>query len=359
MSGQTPQLVTDPARWNQLAAALPGAHILQTWEWGALKGRYGWGSEHFVWEGGRAAAQILTRSALGGLLKVMYVPKGPLLDWSDDALAAQVLADLQALARRRGALLLKLDPDLADGDEAPDAPGARVRECLAARRWVFSPDQVQFRNTVTLDLRRSEAELLAAMKQKTRYNVRLAQKKGVGVRPGAAADFPLLYRMYAETSVRDGFVIRSSGYYADVWGRLLEAGLAQPLIAEVAGEPVAALIVFHFARTAWYFYGMSRDAHRDKMPNYLLQWEAIRWARARGAETYDFWGAPDELVETDPLWGVWKFKEGFGGQFVRHLGAWDYAPRPVLYRLYTTALPRLLDVLRRRGRQVTRAAVRE
>ena len=163
--------------------------------------------------------------------------------------------------------------------------------------------------------------------------------------------------MYAETSVRDGFVIRGQGYYQDAWGRFMAAGLAQPLLAEVDGEPVGALVVFAFGRTAWYMYGMSRDAHREKMPNHLLQWEAIRWARAHGCETYDFWGAPDDFVESDPLWGVWKFKEGFGGQVVRHLGAWDYAPSPTLYKLYTRLLPRVLDLMRRRGRQATRAAV--
>jgi lipid II:glycine glycyltransferase (peptidoglycan interpeptide bridge formation enzyme) len=137
----------------------------------------------------------------------------------------------------------------------------------------------------------------------------------------------------------------------------MRAGLAQPLIAEVESEPVSALVLFTFGATAWYFYGMSRDAHREKMPNHLLQWEAIRWAKARGCTTYDFWGAPDELVETDSMWGVWKFKEGFGGAFVRHLGAWDYAPSPILYRLYTTVLPRVLNVMRRRGRAATQRAL--
>ncbi len=352
-----PRIVDDPVQWNQLAAALPGAHILQSWEWGALKSRYGWRAERLAWGEGVAVAQTLTRSALRGLVSVMYVPKGPLLDWADSDLRRRVLDDLQALAHRRGAILLKIDPDLTCA--SPGLPGDQVAAELGARGWVFSPDQIQFRNTVTLDLRRSEDDLLAAMKQKTRYNVRLAARKGVRVRAGAPADFDLLYRMYAETSVRDGFVIRPAGYYREVWSSLMAAGHAQPLIAEVGAEPVAALIVFRFARTAWYFYGMSRDAHRDKMPNYLLQWEAIRWAREQGADTYDFWGAPDELTETDPLWGVWKFKEGFGGQFTRRIGAWDYAPRPALYGLYTRALPRLLDVLRRRGRQATRAALGE
>lgn len=346
-----PHPITDPAHWNALASRLPQAHLLQAWEWGDLKHRFGWQAERLAWGEGRALAQVLTRSALRGLVRVMYVPKGPLLDWDDDALRATVLDDLQALARRRRAVLLKLDPDV------PQPRATALAAELTRRGWRFSPDQIQFRNTVTLDLRRDDEALLAAMKQKTRYNIRLAAKKGVTVRTGGAADFDQLYQMYAETSVRDGFVIRAPAYYHAVWGALLSAGLAQPLIAEVEGEPVSALILFRFAATAWYFYGMSRDLHRDRMPNHLLQWEAIRWARAHGAEVYDFWGAPDELVDSDPMWGVWKFKEGFGGEFVRGLGAWDFAPAPWAYQLYTSLLPRVLALMRRRGRTQTRQAL--
>jgi lipid II:glycine glycyltransferase (peptidoglycan interpeptide bridge formation enzyme) len=354
-----PSIIRDTTEWNSRTASLPHAHILQSWEWGELKSRYGWRAQRLMWEGGRAAAQVLTRTAARGLLKVMYVPKGPLLDWEVAPLRDRVLDDLQRLAHHERAILLKIDPAVALA--SPGGRGSRFADGgegeLASRGWRFSPDQVQFRNTVTLDLRRTEDELLAAMKPKTRYNMRLAAKKGVAVRPGTADDFDLLYRLYAETSVRDGFVIRSAGYYKDVWGTLMRAGLAQPLIAEVESEPVSALVLFTFGATAWYFYGMSRDAHREKMPNHLLQWEAIRWAKARGCTTYDFWGAPDELVETDSMWGVWKFKEGFGGAFVRHLGAWDYAPSPILYRLYTTVLPRVLNVMRRRGRAATQRAL--
>lgn len=353
--------IQNAADWNRLAAGLPAAHILQSWDWGAFKGRHGWSAERLAW-GGNAAAQVLTRSALRGGLRVMYVPRGPLLDWGDAGQAEQVLADLEALARRRRALLIKIDPGqpLACGPagaEHPDPAGLAARDCLARRGWRPSPDQVQFRNTVTLDLRRSDDELLAAMKPKTRYNIRLAERKGVQVRLGGPDDLELLYRLYAETSLRDGFVIRPARYYQDVWGSLLGAGLAQPLVAEVDGQAVAAVVLLIFGGTAWYFYGMSRAAHREKMPNHLLQWEAIRHARGRGAHTYDFWGAPDDLTEGDPLWGVWKFKEGFGGQFVRGLGAWDYAPSPLAYQLYTGVLPRVLAVWRRRGQAQTRQAL--
>jgi peptidoglycan pentaglycine glycine transferase (the first glycine) len=349
--------------WDAQISLLPHSHLLQSWAWGDFKAAYGWQARRLCWDGatGPAAAQVLQRSGLG-ILRVLYVPKGPLLDWQNAPLRAQVLDALEALARRERAIFIKIDPDVAiatgvPGTEVPDVVGREVQAELGRRGWVFSPDQIQFRNTVCLDLTPSEEALLASMKPKTRYNVGLAERKGVRVRLGSQADLDLLYRMYAETSVRDGFAIRGLNYYRDAWGHFLAAGLAQAFVAEVDAEPVGALVIFRFARTAWYMYGMSRDAHRDKMPNHLLQWQAIRWAKAQGCTTYDFWGAPDEFVESDPLWGVWRFKEGFGGQLVRHIGAWDYAPSPLLDRLYTIVLPRLLDVMRRRGRSRTRQSL--
>ncbi len=133
--------------------------------------------------------------------------------------------------------------------------------------------------------------------------------------------------------------------------------LAEPLIAEVDGEPVAALFVFYFARRAYYVYGMSRDAHREKMPTYLLQWEAMKRAKARGCRAYDLWGAPEVFDESDSMWGVYRFKEGLGGKVVRTLGAWDFAPNPFWYKLYSELIPRLLDVMRSRGKAKTRQAL--
>ena len=129
---------------------------------------------------------------------------------------------------------------------------------------------------------------------------------------------------------------------------------AVPLIAEVDGEPVAAVFVYRFSGRAYYIYGMSREVHREKMPNYLLQWEAMRYAKSMGCRQYDLWGAPDSFTEEDSMWGVYKFKEGLGGEVVRTLGAWDYAPHPLWYKLYSETMPRILNVMRNRGKRNTK-----
>jgi peptidoglycan pentaglycine glycine transferase (the first glycine) len=195
------------------------------------------------------------------------------------------------------------------------------------------------------------------MKPKTRYNIRLAERKGVTVRPAALDELPLLYRMYAETSLRDGFVIRSEDYYLLVWQTFMEKGLAVPLLAEVAGQPVAGLVLFMFSDMAWYLYGMSTGDHREKMPNHLLQWEAMRIARQRGCVYYDLWGAPNVFDESDSMWGVYRFKEGLGGEVVRTIGAWDFLSGRTRYTLFMRVLPRILDLMRRRRKASTRQEV--
>ncbi|MBW8010905.1 MAG: peptidoglycan bridge formation glycyltransferase FemA/FemB family protein [Chloroflexi bacterium] len=360
----------DAYTWNEIISNLPNTHLLQTWEWGQFKARYGWKPFHEVWrdELGKvvAAALILQRTipiaGMAARVCMLYVPKGPLLaDWEDAALRQRVLTDLRRFAQERRAFFIKIDSDVQLGTGVPGEPdaednptGKEILGELKKTGWLFSKEQIQFRNTVMLDLQASEEEMLARMKQKTRYNIRLAKRKGVQVREGGPEDFSMLYYMFAETAVRDEFVIRHQGYYDDLWNAFYQAGKLKPIIAEVEGDPVAALMLFIFAGRAWYLTGMSRSVHREKMPNYLLQWEAMRAAKGAGCSVYDLWGAPDEFVETDALWGVYRFKRGLGGTVERHLGAWDLPIRPWLYRLYTQILPKVLGIMRGRGRANTK-----
>ncbi len=359
----------DRAPWNTLLAAFPATPILQTWEWAEVKRPVGWTPHFKTWEADGqivALALVLERTinlpGMAARLRMHYSPRGPVLkDWAAAPLRARVLADLTAFARQRGAFFLKLDPDVPTGwgepgapDHQPNPAGLAWLHELEQGGWRFSGEQVQFRNTVELDLRPDEDSLLAAMKQKTRYNIRLAQKKGVTVRPGGAGDFETLYRMYAETAVRDGFAIRGREYYLHLWQTFLAGGLLTPLLAEVGGEPVAGLLLFHIGDTATYMHGMSRDLHRNLMPTYLLQREGMRVAKMRGCTRYDLWGAPDTFDETDSLAGVYRFKQGLGGRPRLTPGAYDLPLKPRLYWLYSQALPRLMSIWRARGRAQTR-----
>ena len=375
--------------WNQLISQLPNPHFLQTYEWGQVKAKYGWTPYYAVWmDDGKfhvsqttdnwslntdhcvAATLILKKQILSrgfaARLSILYAPKGPLLDWNNTALRTRVLNDLQSYARKQGAIFLKIDPDIVLGRGVPDSEGnvtesngQAARSELERRGWGYSSDQIQFQNTVLIDLSATEEEMLARMKPKTRYNVRLAEKKGVTIRTGTVDDLPKLYKMYAETSVRDGFVIRDENYYMTVWKLFMQSTVhgqpsTVPLIAEIDNQPVAAIFLFTFAGRAYYVYGMSRNTHREKMPTYLLQWEAMKRAKANECTAYDLWGAPEVFDESDSMWGVYRFKEGLGGEVVRTLGAYDFAPNKLWYKLYAEVMPRVLDVMRSRGKEKTK-----
>ncbi|MCJ7512502.1 MAG: peptidoglycan bridge formation glycyltransferase FemA/FemB family protein [Anaerolineales bacterium] len=354
-------IVEDRRLWNAGVAALPGSHVLQSWEWGEFKAGYGWQPRRLAWRQPdgtfRAAAQVLERrSRRFSPLRMLYCPRGPLLDWADSALRQIVLHDLAGLASESGAIFVRIDPEIPTAcpdDPAPPQATIDLQRDLAAEGWTAGRTQVQFRNTFVLDLQADEAELLAAMHPKTRYNLRLAARHGVIIRLGTSGDADLLYPMYAETSLRDRFVIREREYYRSLWEGFQQAERAQLFLAEVDDNPVAGLVLFTFGDMAWYLYGMSTHKHREKMPNHLLQWEAIRWAKRHGLRQYDFWGAPDRLDPSDPMWGVYRFKQGFGARLQCSLGSLDTSRRPGLYWLYHVVAPLALGVMRRRGFSAT------
>ncbi|MBI3160778.1 MAG: peptidoglycan bridge formation glycyltransferase FemA/FemB family protein [Chloroflexi bacterium] len=293
-------------------------HILQTPQWGALKSEFGWAAETLP----GSLLALFRRLPLG--FSVGYIPKAP-----PDADWAAWLPELDDLCRRRRAVFLRIEPDAWEGEPLSFDFAAHGFRPAAA---------IQPRRTIVVDLRGTEDDLLARMKQKTRYNIRLAEKKGVVVRP--SDDVGLFTRMIEVTGERDGFGVHSAAYYLRAYQLFQPGGMSELLVAETEGRPLAALMVFALGRRAWYLYGASTDEQRHLMPTYLLQWEAMRWARARGCESYDLYGVPDVDEETlerefpsrsDGLWGVYRFKRGFGGEVKRSVGAWDRVYNPVLY----------------------------
>ena len=242
---------------------------------------------------------------------------------------------MDEICKKRGAIFLKVEPDLWEGDadsrgEGKPPPGFRP-----------SPQSIQPQRTLLVDLRGSEDEILSRMKQKTRYNIRLASRKGVVVKP--STDLTSFYRLMLSTGERETFGVHSLDYYQQAYDHFAPRRECQLLTAEYEGEMLAALMVFARRNQSWYFYGASSDQQRNLMPTYLLQWEAMRWAREQGCTQYALWGVHNEDEETleneftgrqDGLWGVYRFKRGFGGQLKRALGPWDRVYRQNLYYFY-------------------------
>ena len=351
--------ISEGQQWDDALLKLPQPHALQSWDWGVFKERWGWQPTRLLWElqdQPVAAAQVLQRRLSRMPLSIMYVPKGPLLAFEDVTLLDSVLSTLEAEARRRRCLFVKIDPDVRlglgppGGESETEPVGANVLARLRRRGWQLSAEQIQFKNTVLVDLTPDDETLLAAMKPKTRYNVRLAQRRGVRVWRAGQSDLRAFFALYQTTSQRDGFLIRPFAHYQDLWSRFIDARRAHLLFAGLGPEPIAGLLLFVLGPTAWYMVGASSDAHRELMPSHLLQWEAMRLARQLGCTRYDMWGAPDRFDQSDRMWGVYRFKTGFGGDTVRGLGAYDFAPSPRLHHLYGVIMPRLLAAMRRRHR---------
>lgn len=342
-----------PEEWKSIISSLPNPHILQTVEWAELKEINGWKPLFYIWKDSSSrivAGVCIHRKKIPVLpMSLLYSPRGPLCDWQDMNICQVVLKDLVKIAREQNAIFLKIDPEV-EIDVIPDGINSTT-EVLKTIGWEYSNEQLQFRNTIFLDLSLETDELLSRFKQKTRYNIRLAEKKGVQIRQGMEEDLPFLYQMYAQTALRDGFAIRSRDYYLKVWSTLMNTGMAIPLIAEVNGVAVSAMIIFIFAERAYYFYGMSSGEYREWMPNHLLQWKAILLAKSMGCSVYDFWGAPDNFVESDPMYGVYRFKEGFNGRVFKSIGAWDYPVSRFLYTFYGHTLPLILNWMRRLGKK--------
>jgi lipid II:glycine glycyltransferase (peptidoglycan interpeptide bridge formation enzyme) len=316
----------DSAGWDALLQSYPEAHLLQTSSWAEFKQAFGWSPVRV--QADHCAAQILLRRLPLGLC-IAYLPKGPLgSQWQE------LWPQVDTLCRRQRAIFLQVEPDLFE-----PLPAEVCTQWLAG----FEPEEhtIQPRRTIVIDLTQDEAQLLAAMKQKTRYNIRLAERHGVTVRP--SADIAGFYRLMQTTSKRDGFALHSKDYYQRVYEIFAPRGQAVLLEAVLDEQPLAYLMAFLQHERAWYFYGASDDEHRNLMPTYLLQWEAMRWAKANGAKLYDLWGIPDaeeEILEeqftqrSDGLWGVYRFKRGFGGQVRRSAPAFIRVYNPLLYKAY-------------------------
>ncbi len=337
------EFIRSQAEWDGALAQLGNAHFLQSYAWGEFKRLYGWHADRIlIGDAGQPLgyASLLTRRLAPGLW-VGYVPRGPILIQPCADTLAVALASLETLARRRRLLWLKVDPEIWD-EEATAWAAPTMQE----RGW-RKGSEVQFRNSVVLDLSEPEEALLARMKPKARYNIRLADRKGVSVDQAAAEGLDELYSLYRETANRDGFIVRPLSYYRALWSSLLTNDMATVLFARHNGRTLAGIVVVAYGPNAWYFHGASANEGRNLMPTYLLQWHAMLWARQRGCRTYDMWGAPEVADTSDGMAGVLRFKLGFGGTLKQGLGAWDYTPWPALYSLYGYAAPRLLAI----GRQ--------
>lgn len=321
------------ADWNQFISDHSDAHLLQMGEWGELKNNFGWKPIRLVLNNEVGAQILFRRLPLG--LTLGYMPK-PVFSEQWTVNSDQFWKEVDSVCKKNRAVFLKIEPD--SWEDSTIVNQLRITNYELR----LSPHNIQPPRTIVISINDNEEQILARMKPKRRYNIRLAEKKGITVR--AWDDISAFHEMMTVTGGRDKFGVHSKEYYQRAYELFHPKGTCELLVAEFEGKPLASLMVFTNGKRAWYVYGASNDQERNRMPTYLLQWEAIRWAKARGGDEYDLWGVPDENEESleaqfesrhDGLWGVYRFKRGFGGQVKRATQAVDRVYNPLLYWLYT------------------------
>ncbi|MGQ9732514.1 MAG: lipid II:glycine glycyltransferase FemX [Candidatus Zipacnadales bacterium] len=343
---------TDADRWREFVASMPTGDVLQCMEWGALKARTGWQPFTLaVLDGDSivAGALALKRSAPWGR-SILYCPRGPVVDPSDAATLACLIDGLRQLAAEHHAILVKIDPPLSGERAAAAFRKAGFRPAPWPEQGFGGTQPRAVMKTVLLG---DDDTLLSRFKPKWRYNIRLAERKGVEVTAGTTReDLRDFYTVLQETGARDGFHVREFGYYEALWECIIDRGLGRLFLARHEGETLGGAINFILGRQCWYVYGASASHKRNLMPNHLLQWRMMQWARDAGCIIYDFRGVPLQRPGVvSSLDGLVRFKAGFAAEYVEYIGEWDLPLSALLYRAFNLLEPmaRRIQLKRRRA----------
>ena len=267
---------------------------------------------------------------------MMYASRGPVCDIHNEDVLKQLTEGVRELGKKYNAFVFRMEPDIKKNDkefrEIVEKIGYKVKDDAKDFK-----DEIQPRFVFRLDIKgKTEDEILAGCHQKTRYNIRLAKRKGVEIREGNREDLKDFHKIMIETGSRDGFIIRSLEYFEKMYDELAPKHM-KVLMAYYEGKPISGIIPIMYGNKTWYLYGASSNEHRNLMPNYLLQWEMIRQAIQNGCDVYDFRGVSGVVDESHPQYGLYRFKKGFGAEFTEFIGEVYLPFKPLTYKLYKFA----------------------
>ena len=348
----------DKQQFNEFVARFYTGDLLQSFEWGDLKSSSGWKPIRVIAEddGNIVATASLLKRMLPKVGRcIMYAPRGPVLDTDNAELVKSFSAYLREIALKNKAILLKIDPPVPIEDTESEA-NLRAVGFRPLSSEGFGGTQPKC--VMQLDLAdRTIDEVMASFKEKWRYNIRLAARKGVTVDMECGKeDLPVFYKLLKETCERDGFLVRDYSYFEDMWNALVPSGYMRLVLTYFDGKPIAGAIAYIFGDKAMYTYGASSNEHRNVMPNHLMQWTMIQWAKERNCKWYDFRGVSPrkESDPSDHLQGLNRFKEGFSPRFVEYIGEYDMVLSPSFYWLWNVARPAVTKILKARKRKENR-----
>ena len=314
----------------------PQGHFAQSHMWG--KQKTAWDFQAIVVRGDDGAIKggmgVLIRKAPVFPVSMLYACRGPVCDLDDHDTLAQLMEGVKALAKKRHGYVVKIDPYVKADNEAfkKELAGFGFKCMQSGKNF----EGLQPRFVMHLDVEgKSEDEVLASFTQSHRRKVRTGPKKGVEVRICGQEMIPEFTRIMVETGLRDNFVTRDEKYFSNMLKNLGEH--CRLYMAFLNDEPIAGTLAIWFGDKVWYLYGASSNVHRETMPNYLLQWEMIRWAIEKKCRIYDFRGVSGDLDESNPLYGLYKFKKGFNSELTEFIGEYDLVISPFWYNFLKVA----------------------
>ena len=354
----TVQEITDKEQWNTFLLTQPRGHLLQTYEWGELN-KYLGGRIYRLGaldDGRIIGAMLLTvapvplpRKIPGVTLNWLYSVRGPTVESPDSPALPALITYAHTLAKREHAVVLRVEPNIADDDPNEHAWLAAYHR-LGFRT---NPIAVHGRRSWVLDIRPTAEKLLANLKMTWRQNVRSAERKGVTIREANSdADFDAYYELLKVTSERDDFFIHNKDYHKEIFRLFASKGDAVLYLAEHEGEAIAAKMLLRFGDWCWDMFGASSNQKRNLKPTYLLQYRCFLWAKSKGCSYFDFRTIPEILEPGEEMWGVYEYKKGFGGFSRLNMPTQDYVYQPLIY----TAWRKLVE-MRRTQRHAERKKV--
>ncbi|MGM9557741.1 MAG: lipid II:glycine glycyltransferase FemX [Oscillospiraceae bacterium] len=309
----------------------PKGNFAQSFLWGKQKPMWRWQAVAVRGTDGKikGTLALMTRPVPVIGRTLMYGCRGPVCDLDDRETLAELIEGAKALAKENRAYVIKIDPDVPSSNT--HFAGLLHELGFRGKEGGKNFEAIQPRYVFRLNVEgKTEDELLAGFHQKWRYNIRLAERKGVTVRICGKEMVPAFSELMLTTGVRDGFVTRKPEYFAAMLDNLGEHCRLY-MAFDPAGTPIAGTLAIHYGDKVWYLYGASSNEHRNLMPNYLLQWRMIQWAVETGCRVYDFRGVSGDVSEDNPLYGLYRFKQGFGGEFTEFIGELDLVLSPVVY----------------------------
>lgn len=314
---------------NRFVESTEYGHVHQLYEWGKAKASSGWKALRYVVEDqGRiiASVSLLQKKRFG--FSILYGSRGPVVNFDDLDALRFVLDHLKKVARENRAIFLRISP-------AVKSDRTDVIDELLRFDYMRAANPLQHIQTTTLDLTMDEEILLASFHHKTRYNIRLSQKKGLEVRVCQdTKEVDLFYELLRQAAERRGYRLQPAQFFRDVFNFVVKRGHGALYLAYLDGKMIAGVYNLFAARKSWYMWGVFDPGFPKLYVSYLLHWYAIRDAKQRGLRIYDLQGLPQVENESSPMYGIYQFKKGFNGREMQWIGEFDYSP-PLLRPAYT------------------------